>query len=147
MKTKVFILTAILFFTGINLYSQANKLTHAIELNEIGKPNVVISTDKTTSELVMKSTYSYNTDGNRQSKTLYIRNKKNNEWIEDSQTEYFYNASGQLKYCSYRKWDKRKQCFNSESTNMNYIYNESGNLQSINYTKSKEINSVLFTQK
>jgi len=147
MKTKTIALLAILTFIGINLHAQDSHLSHSAEKNMNGKPITIVSTNIKTSKPVIKNTFTYDINGNRKTKVLYVWDSKMNNWAEKSMTEYHYDNYNRLSLTSFVKWDAGADKWSRKSKNMVYTYDQTGKFLSIQHIKSERTGNTYLTQR
>jgi len=138
MKISILTLLAVLFI-NVNVFSQKQNLEHSFEMNAMGKPNTVISTDSKSHKPLIKTEYTYNANGKRESKTFYIWDSKKENWTKRHITKYFYNPEGQLLMASMTNWNNKENKWSKKYMNMVYNYNEEGNFLSVQHVKSEHI--------
>lgn len=138
MKTLTITLLSIIF-GSISVFSQSENLNHSIESNANGKPLRIVSTTTQTQQPVIRNEYTYNSNGLRESKTLYLWNEKKNDWEKRHRTQYFYNSDRQLVFTTLTHWDNKKNVWSKKNISMVYNYDTAGNFLAVRHIKSEHI--------
>lgn len=146
MKAKAIIFSIMFSVMSFGIYAQSGNLKHQTQRDGNGKPTEIISTDIKTSKFIQKNKFTYDSKGNRKTKTLYLWNKKANCWLGKSTTEYSYDINGNLLMIAFSEWDKRTGAWSKKTKNMVYHYDESGRFLSIDRVKSECISNTYLTQ-
>lgn len=146
MKTTIITLT-LLLFGYINTIAQEQNLTHSSERNPEGKPLSIVSINTDSGKLVMKNTFTYTPNGERESKTLYVWSSKKNDWVKKSTTKYYYNAKGLLTLTSFSQWNDKNSSWNKKNLGMIYTYDKDGNFLAIQHIKTEQIDYNHLAQK
>lgn len=138
MKTTIITL-ALLLSGYISTVAQEQNLTHSSDRNLEGKPLSIVSTNTESSKPVIKNTFTYTPNGERESKTLYVWNSKKNDWVKKSITRYYYDAKGLLTLTSFSQWNSKNNSWNKKNLGMIYTYDKDGNFLAIQHIKTEQI--------
>jgi len=133
MKTKILISVLFAIFLSVNLYSQKGDIAiyNSISKNENGVIKECIQLDKTTSNALAKTVYTYNAKGHRTERVLYLCDKQN-KWIPCQKYNYEYNSNGKISNILLTKWDKGSKAWARKSESLHHIYKDTGELLAIN---------------
>jgi len=138
MNVRIFICTVLLALISVTGYGQSYKdWTHKVEKNELGKCAQVTSFSGKIP--TMKSIYTYDLLGNKQTKELYAWNRKKLDWQPLFKIDYYYDKNNRLSCCSQALWDKVTENWSEKSKQMVYDYTDNGELLSVKYTKTLKI--------
>lgn len=123
MKTRIISILALLFIS-ISFYAQDSNNEH-------------VKFHRRSNGIETKTSYQFNDQGKRTTRTLYLRDTKNN-WIAAQKHEYRYDNQGRLSEIICTEKDRSRNDWASKSQRMIHHYGENGKLIA---TKQMEINN------
>lgn len=142
MKTKVIILTSILFFLSISIFAQDTiEETNISQLENGITVKECVSVNKKTNKK-FKTAYHYNSEGQKIVRYFYIWDK--GTWKNSMMHEYSYNAAGKNASVLLTRWDNKKETWSNKKQLVMPVYENSGELLSIIQSEVK--NENVFTQ-
>lgn len=106
-----------------------NKVYNNIENNRGGCVKEFTVIDGSTTQVLKKAVYTYNTQGNLQGKIFY-RWHNTQGWIGTQKYEYEYN-NGKLENMIYTEWDKDIATWSAKSQHQIHIYGIEGELLAV----------------
>lgn len=127
------------FFICFSLYAQNKdgiEICNSINKSEKGTIKECILYDKSKPQILAKITYTFDSEGKRTERVLYLSDNKNN-WTPAQMHSYKYNKQGKIADIIYTKWNKNKKCWNEKSDYLIHVYGDDGKLLTINKKTSK----------